>query len=74
MSMDFLLAARFSPGRRFAFCTLATGFHACVRPEHRVTQAFLDSSQVVKSWPAHLPLSVVAASNIFRCAGAARVE
>lgn len=53
---------------------LATGFDPGPRPEPRCGSAFLDSSEDAKSWPAHLPLSVAATSNIFRCAGAARVE
>lgn len=67
----FALPARLSSGR-FAFRTLATGFDPGLRPESRVTRASWILQRMC--WPAHLTLSVATTSNIFRCAGAARVE
>lgn len=69
----FPLPSRLS-SERFSLCTLATGFDPSPRPEPRCGSALQDSSEDAKSWPAHLPLSVAATSNIFRCAGAARIE
>lgn len=70
MSMDFL----FLQCRLRCLSHFSCWFLSLSSPRASGHSGLLDSSEDVKSWPAHLPLSVAATSNIFRCAGAVRVE